>query len=99
MKEKDNPYVVKFRKPYQFEGQEYTEVDLSGLDKLTVKDLVEADRHFATSGQAAVVNEMSVGYACIIAAKVTDKPVEFFENLPAAEGIVIKNMVTGFFYI
>lgn len=95
---KKNQYVVKFNKPYKFEGQEYTEVDLSGLDTLTTKDLADADRQFITSGQVATVNEMSVGYACIIAAKLTGKPVEFFENLPANEGISVKNVVTSFFY-
>ena len=27
--------VLKFRKPYKFEGQEYTEVDLSGMEDMT----------------------------------------------------------------
>lgn len=30
--------IVKFAKPYSFEGTEYTEVDLSGMDKLTIQD-------------------------------------------------------------
>ena len=28
--------VLKFRKPYKFEGQEYTEVDLSGMEDMTL---------------------------------------------------------------
>lgn len=95
---KNDKYLVKFKKPYKYEGNEYTEVDLSGLETLTAKDLADADRQFITSGQVATVNEMSIGYACIIAAKVTGKPVEFFENLPASDGIAIKNVVTSFFY-
>lgn len=31
--------IVKFAKPYSFEGTEYTEVDLSGMDKLTIQDM------------------------------------------------------------
>ena len=31
--------VLKFRKPYKFEGQEYTEVDLSGMEDMTAGDL------------------------------------------------------------
>ena len=40
-----NPkYIVKFKKPYRFEGRDYTEVDLSGLERLTVKDAIEVQR-------------------------------------------------------
>ena len=31
--------VLKFRKPYKFECQEYTEVDLSGMEDMTAGDL------------------------------------------------------------
>lgn len=31
--------VLKFRKPYTFENQEYTEVDLSGMEDMTAGDL------------------------------------------------------------
>lgn len=91
-------YIVKFRKPYEFEGEEYKEIDLSGIENLTTKDLTAADKQFVTQGNVAAMNEMSVGYACIIASKAAKKPIEFFENLPANEGIKIKNIVMGFFY-
>jgi hypothetical protein len=91
-------YSIKFKKPYSFEGAEFTEVDLSGLESLTAKDLMEADKQFTATGQVAAVNEMSLGYACIIAARVSKKPVEFFENLPAQEAIKVKNTVSSFFY-
>jgi hypothetical protein len=97
-KKKNNPYLVVFKKPYLYEEKEYTEVDLSGIEDLTVNDLADADKKFISSGQIATVNEMSVGYAAIIAATVTKKPVEFFNGLPAGEGIKIKNLVTSFFY-
>lgn len=94
----DNDYIVKFRKPYEFEGKEYKEIDLSGVENLTTKNLVDADKQFVKQGNTAVMNEMSVGYACIIASKATKKPVEFFLRLPSNEGIKIKNIVMGFFY-
>lgn len=31
--------VLKFRKPYKFEGREYTEVDLSAMEDMTAADL------------------------------------------------------------
>lgn len=36
--------VVEFKKPYKFEGKEYTELDLSGLEKLTVQDVIDVQR-------------------------------------------------------
>lgn len=95
---KKDQFVVKFKKPYQFEGQEYKEIDLSGLQKLTAQDLVAAETQYAATGQASALTEMSIGYTCIVAATATKKPVEFFNGLPAPEIIKIKNIVTSFFY-
>ncbi len=36
--------IVKFAKPYSFEGTEYTEVDLSGMDKLTIQDMIDIQK-------------------------------------------------------
>ena len=94
----EDKYLVKFRKPYQFEGQEYKEIDLFGLEDLSTEDLVEADKVFARTGNVAAMNEMSMGYACIIAARATGKPIEFFSRLPAKDGLEVKNTVVGFFY-
>ena len=90
--------IVKFNKPYNFEGNKYTEVDLSGLDNLKATDLIEADKIFVVSGQVAAVKEMNVGYACILAAKVSSKPIEFYQGLPARDAIKVKNMVTSFLF-
>lgn len=92
-------YVIEFKNPYIFEEKEYTQIDLSGLESLTAKDLMDAEKQFAASGQVAAINEMSLGYVCIVAAKASKQPVEFFEKLPANEAIKVKNAVTGFFYL
>lgn len=94
----EEPYKVKFSKSYSFEGKDYTEIDLSDIKNLTGKDLTAAEQIFASSGNMAPITEMSIGYACIIAHKATNKPKEFFENLPANEAIKVKNVVMGFFY-
>jgi hypothetical protein len=90
--------ILKFDKPYQFEKAEYTEIDLSGMESLTAKDLIAADKMFMQNGQVPLMSEMSLGYACIIAHKASQKPIEFFENFPARDAVKLKNMVTGFFY-
>jgi hypothetical protein len=94
-----NEYLVEFKNPYVFEDKEYSQIDLSGLESLTAKDLIDAEKQFAASGQVAAINEMNIGYACIVAAKASKQPVEFFEKLPANEAIKVKNAVTGFFYL
>lgn len=94
----DRKYLITFKKPYTFEGKEYTEIDLENIENLKANDLVAADKFFASRGQMAAMNEMSVGYACIIASKATTQPLEFFENMPANEAIKLKNKVASFFY-
>lgn len=88
--------LITFNKPVSFEGKEYKEVDLSGLERLSTADLVDADKQFNSTGQFSVMNEMTVGYSCILAAKGSNHPVEFFLTLPAKEGIKVKNAVMGF---
>jgi hypothetical protein len=94
----ENEYLIRFKKPYRYEEAEYKEIDLSGLESLTAKDLIDAEKQFAANGQIAAINEMNIGYVCIVAAKASGKPVEFFETLPANEAIKVKNAVTNFFY-
>jgi hypothetical protein len=95
----ENEYLIQFKKLFIFEGKEYSELDLSGLELLTAKDLIDAERQFAAKGQVAAINEMNMEYICIVAAKASKLPVEFFEKLPANEAITIKNVVTGFFFL
>lgn len=91
-----NQKKITFKKPYKFENRDYKEVDLSGLDDMKTSDLIDADVQFSTSGQFSVMNELSLGYAIIVASKTSGKPVEFFEGLPATEGLKVKNVVMGF---
>ena len=84
--------VLKFRKPYKFEGQEYTEVDLSGMEDMTAGDLC------AVGKLANRDLGMTLPYAMYMAARASHKPVEFFKGLPPVEAMKLKNMVTGFLY-
>lgn len=93
---KNNKYLIKFNKPYIFEGTEYKEIDLIGLEELTTNDLAAADMIYIQKGIADPAKEISVIYCAIIASIITKKPLEFFEKLKAPESIKIKNMVSGF---
>ena len=96
MSENQNEYYVPFNKPFTFESESYEGVDLSGLENLSTNDLIDADKQFNSSGNMAIMNEMTTGYSCIIASKATGKPVEFFQQLPAGSGLKVKNTVMGF---
>lgn len=96
--EEENKYLIKFRKPFIWEDNTYTEIDMSGLEELSAKDMIQAQRTMERSGSINVLPEMSLEYACIFASKATKMPVEFFQALPPKEAIKVKNKVTNFFY-
>lgn len=93
---KKNPLLIKLNRPHQFEGETYSEIDLSGLEELTTVDLLDADKQFAASESFSFMNEMSLGYLIIVASKATKKPVEFFEQMAASNVLKVKNCVMTF---
>lgn len=94
----ENPGLVTFSKPYKFEGQTYTEVDLSGVGDMTAQDMVDAEKFLTRSGIISPIPEMTVEYICFIANRATGLPVEFFKGLPTKDAVKVKNKVTSFFY-
>lgn len=94
----ENENILKLNKTYKFEGKEYDEIDLSGLENLTASDMIKAQRVLERSGTFSVIPEMTLEYACIIAANATKQPVEFFNGLSPKDAIKVKNRVTSFFY-
>lgn len=94
----ENEYLLRFTKPYHFEDETFTEVDLSAIEDITAADMIAAQKLMSKGGAVDVLPEMSVQYACYIASRVSDKPVEFFTGLPARDAIKLKNIVTGFIF-
>ena len=97
-KKEEGELIVKFRKPYKFEDDTFTELDLHGLEDLTGRTLTAIEKAFNKTGVSSFVPESTTTYAKIVATKVTGLPAEFFEDLPAAEIQKIKNAVVGFLY-
>nr|DAF41719.1 MAG TPA: tail assembly chaperone protein [Caudoviricetes sp.] len=91
-------YKITLTKPFKFEDEIYTEIDLSAIEELNTNQLVEAEKRFAREGGTSVIKEFDVSYACIICSIATGKPVEFFRALPAKVGVELKNKVGSFFY-
>lgn len=95
---RDDDLILKLAKPYTFEGEEHTEVDLHGLENVSGGDLASVARMVAKLGVVSPMPEMTMDYCYFMAARVTGKKVEFFQGLPGREAIKLKNIVTGFLY-
>ena len=98
--EQEESLILKFRRPYPFEGQEYTELDLSGLENVTAGTLENIGKIMAkkSPGLNPATIEMEMGYCELLAARVTGKPLEFFQRLPARDAIALKSKIVVFFY-
>lgn len=87
----NNELVVKFKKPYNFEGTETTEIDLSNLENVTGAQLSKAEQQVT-----ALVPEISLDYTLKLASIVTGKPEEFFTGLPGRDALAVKRTVSAF---
>ena len=52
---KKNPKIIELARPYKFDDKEYTEIDLSGLDGLTIKDAVLIIKKLYNEGELAAM--------------------------------------------
>lgn len=94
----ENELIIKFKKPYFFEGKNYNEIDLSGLENLTGNDMIQVNKTLQKSGGFSLVPEMTLEYAQEIAARVTEQPIEFFRGLSLKNSIILKNTVSNFMF-
>jgi len=94
----ESSMVVHFSKKYFFEDKEYEEIDLSTLEDMTATDMIAANKVLEKSGSFSFLPEMSLEYACIISARATKMPLQFFQRLHPRDAIKVKNKVTSFFY-
>ena len=94
MEENREEQVVKLSKPYVFEGKEYGEIDLSGLEKLTIRDAIDTQLElFGVEVAASVLCETTTACARTIAAKATGMPIEFFKLMPRGAFKRVASMV------
>lgn len=91
--------VIRLKKPYLFEGKEYTEIDLTGMDDMTAADMIALEKQYDKRNPGInAVPEVKISYAMMMAARVTRLPVEFFNGLPQREAMKVKNRVMGFLF-
>ena len=95
-KEEETSLVIKFDKPYIYEKVEYKEIDLSPLENITAADMIATNKLMGYAGGA--MPEVTLEYACALAARAVEKPVEFFTGLPPKEAMKVKSRVVGFLF-
>ena len=93
----ERAHVIVLKKPHTWERKEFTEIDLGGLDKLTIRDAIDAQRDLFGQQEVAssLLCETTSAFAMAIAAKATGLPIEFFKLMPIGAGRKVKRMVQG----
>lgn len=94
-----NKIVVKFDKPYTFEGKSYTELDLSRMEQLTTNNLINLENLYNRSDGEREKPETTLLFTVIVVSFVCKLPFDFFGDLPAREAIKLKEEVNRFFQI
>lgn len=94
----ENELMVRLAREHKFEGKTYQKIDLTGLEELTASDLIEVSKTLDKTGNVSFQQELTIEYACILCAKATKQPIEFFKSLHPKDAIKLKNRVVGFLY-
>lgn len=84
-KSKGSVYNITFENPYIFREKAYCGIDISSIEYLSKEQFVEVENSYSS--------ETALEWACRVASKVTNIPLEFFTGLPASEGIKIKEAI------
>ena len=98
MEKKKNPYVIELKTPVTFEGKQYDEVDLTGLEDIRAVDMIEVNRKLAREGNVDFLQENSIEYAFNIANRASGLPIEFFEQLKPGVAMQVKRCVVCFLF-
>ena len=98
MENKKNPYVIELKKPITFEGKQYGEIDLTGLENIRAADMIAVNRELTRVGNSDLNQEWTLEYAYHLAARASGEPIEFFEQLMALPAMRVKNCVSSFLF-
>lgn len=94
----ENKYYVGFDKPFTFEGTVHHGIDLTPMEDLSGKQLLNVSKRYKKLGGSDILPENDIEYAVIIATEVCKLPMEFFYKLPSRELVKIRLKVLGFYF-
>ena len=86
---------IALSKPFNYEGKEYSDLNLD-IENMTGEDLEAAERILRATGDTPVVPELSKAYQAILAAKAAQVPKEMIRALPAKDYSKITMAVGNF---
>lgn len=90
--------IIKLKEPIKFEGENYSQIDLTGLENVKAADMVAINRRMTRNGSIDISQELTLEYALNMANIATGLPLEFFDQLPPYAAMAIKGRVTNFLY-
>ena len=94
-------YMLNLEVPFEFEGETYDAIDLSGMPDAKSEDLCEVDREASRMGDVSADGmhpEITRRYAMLFACKINRKPYHWLNNMSARDSINLRRVVTLFFY-
>ena len=91
-------FIVELSKTYNFEGEKISRIDLSGLQDMTVNDMIQVNKRLNASGSVSILPENDLNFAIHMAARASEIPVEFFLGLAPRDGVRVKAKVTSVFF-
>lgn len=94
----ENPLIINMRNPVKWEGKTFDRIDLTCLEDIKAADMIAVNRKLNRNGNVDFLQEMTLEYALNLSARAMGMPIEFFESLPPAVAMGIKNRVTSFLY-
>lgn len=87
--------VYTFSKPYEFEGETYESIEFD-LESLKGSDISAAKKTFSAAGGFSPLPATDSDFCALILARLTKKPVEFFNDMPAKDYCNLTQQVSNF---
>lgn len=94
----NNNLIIKLKTPFTFEGKQYDEIDLTGLNDIKARDMIDINRRMTRGGNVDSTPELTLEYALNMANIAAKLPLEFFEQLPPRVALEIRGRITGFLF-
>lgn len=91
---------IKLKTPVEYQGIQVENLDLTGMEMLTGRDLNAVyDLYANMGGSGIIMQEATLLFAQLIASRVTGFPLELFYAMRAGDSVKLKNRVYRFFFL
>lgn len=95
--EETGSYIHKFKKPFEYEGKAYTELEFD-FNRLTGKDMIAIDKEMQANEEYVLAAELSKSFQCKMAAKAAKTKIssDVIEAMPLFDFNKITNAARAF---